>query len=544
MYLARAIVLLVLAAPIQARMLSPSHVAAFVKVWGYLKYFHPDVTQGRVNWDSAFTANIALAEDSATFPLAIEHLLISAGGPKTYGLAPTPHSGLQRLADLTWIDDSSMFTPKMREILHTIYSDSVPNETRYVGHFGAGNASFTREDSTELNPYPDEPHRLLALARYWNAIEYFYPYIDILPGWADTLLAYIPVIADARDAGDYQLGMLRLCCSIHDTHSSTSGLAMQYVLGSYYAPLPLTHIGKKLVFRNPRTVIDVPFKPGDGVQTIGGQSVGTIIEHWASLTPHSNDASMMRNIAREVTIRPNADSVEVIYDAADGQLHRAMIPPMRQADMRMMKPIDTAATAWSTIDGGIGYINMAKLTSQDVVKVMTLFANKHAIIFDLRNYPNWTVWGLAYQLRAMIPWARFRAPAPGCPGSYVIQRPEREEPDRGRGIFPGYAYRGRIIVMVNDDTQSQAEYTAMMLRSIPGSIIVGSQTSGADGNISSLPLPGGIQTYFSGLGVFYPDGTPTQRIGIAPDVVVEPTIAGLRAGRDEVLDKAIELAKQ
>ena len=43
----------------------------------------------------------------------------------------------------------------------------------------------------------------------------------------------------------------------------------------------------------------------------------------------------------------------------------------------------------------------------------------------------------------------------------------------------------------------------------------------------------------SGIGVFYPDETPTQRIGIVPDVVVTPTIDGIREGRDEVLEAAL-----
>ena len=43
----------------------------------------------------------------------------------------------------------------------------------------------------------------------------------------------------------------------------------------------------------------------------------------------------------------------------------------------------------------------------------------------------------------------------------------------------------------------------------------------------------------SGLGVFYPDHRPTQRVGIVPDVVVRPTIEGIAAGRDEVLEAAV-----
>ena len=43
----------------------------------------------------------------------------------------------------------------------------------------------------------------------------------------------------------------------------------------------------------------------------------------------------------------------------------------------------------------------------------------------------------------------------------------------------------------------------------------------------------------SGIGVFYPDKRPTQRVGIIPDKEVKPTIAGVKAGRDEILEAAV-----
>jgi hypothetical protein len=36
--------------------------------------------------------------------------------------------------------------------------------------------------------------------------------------------------------------------------------------------------------------------------------------------------------------------------------------------------------------------------------------------------------------------------------------------------------------------------------------------------------------------------SPTQRIGIQPDLEVRPTIAGIRDGRDEVLEAAVSRA--
>ena len=79
------------------------------------------------------------------------------------------------------------------------------------------------------------------------------------------------------------------------------------------------------------------------------------------------------------------------------------------------------------------------------------------------------------------------------------------------------------------------------MRASKKTTVIGSTTAGADGNVSRIDLPGGMRTMISGIGVYYPDGTETQRVGIVPDVVVQPTIEGIKNGRDEVLEKAIQI---
>ena len=80
-----------------------------------------------------------------------------------------------------------------------------------------------------------------------------------------------------------------------------------------------------------------------------------------------------------------------------------------------------------------------------------------------------------------------------------------------------------------------------MFRAGQNTVILGSQTSGADGRVSDIFLPGGIKTWISGFGVYYPDGGQTQRVGIVPDIEVKPTVKGFVEGRDELLEKAIEV---
>ncbi|MBK7411529.1 MAG: hypothetical protein IPI29_03135 [Ignavibacteria bacterium] len=98
--------------------------------------------------------------------------------------------------------------------------------------------------------------------------------------------------------------------------------------------------------------------------------------------------------------------------------------------------------------------------------------------------------------------------------------------------------------MVDENTQSSLEYTAMILASAPGAVVIGSQTAGADGNIKRLQLPGNGILTFTGIAVFYPDGGVTQRTGLRIAKVVNVTRKSLTSDQtDEVLDEAMRLVR-
>ena len=162
-------------------------------------------------------------------------------------------------------------------------------------------------------------------------------------------------------------------------------------------------------------------------------------------------------------------------------------------------------------------------------------AGTKGLIIDIRNYPSdFVVFALGSHLvdRA-TEFARFTAGDPANPGaSYWRGKPLLLIPAAPR-------YTGKVVILVDESSVSQAEYTAMAFRASPNAIVVGSTTAGADGNVSPIPLPGGLRSAISGIGVFYPDKRPTQRIGIAADIEARPTIQGIRSGRDEVLEAAL-----
>jgi len=182
---------------------------------------------------------------------------------------------------------------------------------------------------------------------------------------------------------------------------------------------------------------------------------------------------------------------------------------------------------------------MGTLKNQVLDDVMAGIMGTKGLIIDLRCYPgDFLVNALGgYLVSSATPFVRFSIGNIKSPGLFTIS----DAATIGGWSLNQKFYKGKVVVLINENTQSQAEYTAMALKASPNTTIIGSTTAGADGDISSFNLPGGIYTAISGIGVYYPDGRKTQRIGIVPDIEVKPTIKGIKEGRDELLEKAIEL---
>ena len=94
-------------------------------------------------------------------------------------------------------------------------------------------------------------------------------------------------------------------------------------------------------------------------------------------------------------------------------------------------------------------------------------------------------------------------------------------------------------MLIDERTISQAEHTALFVEAAAPVTFIGSRSSGTDGDVTSTYLPGNIRVRFTGQEVRRSDGRQLQRVGIEPDIAVAPTLLGLRAGRDEVLERAL-----
>jgi C-terminal processing protease CtpA/Prc len=276
-------------------------------------------------------------------------------------------------------------------------------------------------------------------------------------------------------------------------------------------------------------VSDFEIRPGDVVVAIDGQPVDSLIDAWLPVYAASNRITQLRDIANFMgrgQCGPGRLTVERGGERHDIALAREPGPPPTGARDR---PGDT----FQLLSKDVAYLKLSSVKTLEVAEYLRRAKGTRGLVIDIRNYPSaFMVFALGDHLvRQPTPFVRFTVGQLANPGTFVMADPLRLQPESP-------TYRGKVVVLVDASTESSAEYTAMAFRAA-GAVVVGSTTAGADGDMSHIRLPGDMDSRFSGIGVFYPDGTPTQRVGIVPDIVVRPTIAGIRAGRDEVLETAI-----
>ncbi len=154
----------------------------------------------------------------------------------------------------------------------------------------------------------------------------------------------------------------------------------------------------------------------------------------------------------------------------------------------MLKPETFFTPSHTVLYTGIGL-----LTISAGIGGVVLLENKKGIVVDLRCYPSdFIVFSMGNLLMPQpTAFVKFKNHNQKELDGFYMSDPLEVGID-----FPDY-YKGKIAILVNEETQSQAEYTAMAFQVAPKARVFGSQTAGADGNVSEIILPGGFKTYMT-----------------------------------------------
>ena len=393
--------------------------------------------------------------------------------------------------------------------------------------------------SYEEMDFPSVEFRILAAVRLWNVIQHFYPYKRLLDhDWNQVLEEILPEFIEAASAREYALAVSHLAVKIQDSHAYVAGPAYtDLVVGAGYPPIRVRLIeGTPVVtgFRDPEAVEASGIKIGDVVVQVDGEAVADVWTRTGQYFSASTPQSHADKISLSLLNGPIGSEVTLLLRGKDGQSKEARLE-RRFEDYTTLYHFERGTEVYRLVDDKTGYVDLDRLTWDLLEPMYELLGDTDALIFDMRGYPHGVIWALAPLLTdSPKVAARFRTPMPGhrspAPSSETFEQTfEPEEP----------RYVGRIVMLMDERTMSQAEHTGLYLKAATNTVFVGTHTAGANGEITSTQLPGGLTVGFTGQEVVYPDGSQLQRFGLTPDIEVKPTIRGIQDGRDEVLEAAL-----
>jgi carboxyl-terminal processing protease len=514
-------------------------LAATAKVWGFLKYYHPHVAKGKFDWDQQLlkilppVAKADTKEALSEIYLAWIDFLGNIDICKKCQVSPdTAH--FNKNFDLSWFDNKRVFTQALSEKLRFIEQNRFQGKHHYVtsGRRGAS-LRLTNEKSYEDFDWTNRALRLLSLFRYWNVMEYFYPHkYQIDMQWDEVLWEMLPKFSSPDSELAFHLAMLELVVKIDDSH------------GYFSTPLLHDHFGMKQIpadFRimEDQLVITTIYEPvsgaindlkaGEVISKVEGVAVAEILKEKLKYINGANGNAKLKHAFGKI-LHGATDSVTVeISSGEETEVRKLARYPFEQLRYNAHpKP-------WELLQNNMGYIHLGLIEEKELPKALTSMGNANALILDLRNYPKEYYGGIFSNFLGARNTVVTKQVKPDLkyPGKYTLS-------DQQKIPKKTTKFKGEVVLLVNEYTQSRAEYTAMWIQNGYQVTTIGSQTAGAAGLMIHQEFVGGYRAYFTSGGIFYPDMTPLQRQGVKIDIEIKPTIQGIRDGKDEVFEKAIE----
>ncbi len=524
------------------------NLALLGRVWGFLKYHHPTVTDGGIHWDFELFRVLPRVMAAADHSEMLEVLTawIDALGPipPCDPCAEEP-VGPAQAAAMDWIRDTDQLGDQLSTRLQATHAARpADGEQFWVGLMpNVGNPDFSREPGYANVPVEDTGYRLLTLYRFWNIIEYWCPNRDVIgEDWPQVMSEFVPLVVSTSDVDSFYRLLLRLVARLNDTHTQLYGAyAMRPPGMQGQLPVVTRWVEDQVVvagwadeFFGRATGLRV----GDVILAVDGRPVPELMTEWAPYYSASNEPQRQMNLAKAVARGPvGSCRLQVLREGEEVEL---------SAERMAYGKIDQMVGRWHTLEGpgyrmlmpDVAYMALNYMKRDSVTTwIEDALANgATGLVIDCRAYPgDFPIFQLGGHLvKEPTRFVTFTRADPANPGAFMWKEYTSLHP-----VAPHFP--GKVVVLVDEVSMSSAEYHALAFRAAPQALVMGSTTSGADGNVSRFALPGGLTTVISGIGVFDDERQPTQRVGIVPDEVVLPTIAGIRDGRDEVLEAAVEV---
>src|SRR5215813_683838 len=578
--------------PESARPLSESglrNVIAFARLLGYVRHFHPSDQAAAANWDQLAIEGmrrieacegperVAATLEAYFHPVAPTVQVFPTGREPAAPAGLTPPAGATDLKLLSWRHVGAGQVAQPRSDGQVVYHServstsagsrapigSQPDQV-FTADLGAGltarvplklyaDASGTLPHRAPPVPMlasllrpagqedqasgDDRATRLAAVALAWNVFQNFYPYFDVVDtDWPRELERALTTAATDADARAFRDTLLRMVAALHDGHGRVFN-------SKVYAPthaLPLAWVivdDKLVITRVTGEAADGGLKPGDVVLAMNSEPTEQVLSREGALI--SSATPQWTRYLLPLYIRVGSAGSEVrLKVQSQGAAPREVV--LSRSVKATDAPAEPRPPTVAELEPGIMYFDIGRATEDDVEPALPKLAEAKAVIFDLRGYPSTNDY-LLYLSDQRLQGPIFQIP--------IVTRPDRlgpaEHDDPGRWDLPPQEprFKGRIIFMTDGRAVSWAESVMITVEAYRLADIVGATTAGTNGDINPFVVPGGYTLWWTGLRVLKHDGSRHHGVGVRPTHPVNRTIKGIAEGRDEILDKALELAR-
>jgi len=365
----------------------------------------------------------------------------------------------------------------------------------------------------------------------WNILQHFYPYWDVVDtDWPKELeVALRSAATDAEEAAFYRT-MNRLIAALQDGHGTLSGPG-----APIEAPLPV-----KVEWIENQVVVtgftaDVKdLHRGDVLERIDGVAATEVFQGLESQVSAATP-QRRKQVAYRFGWGPANRPVVLEARGSDGEVRTVTVArsekavafdPERPPELHEIKP-------------GVFYVDLTRLSHEDFEAALPKLAKASGLVFDVRGYPAGSPKWLTHLSRKPLQSAHWNIPKQHRPDWTDVEwmeshwdMPPAEPQLTTHRVF-----------LIDGSAISYSESVLGIVEAYRLGELVGEATAGTNGNVRPVDLPLGYRMVFTGMRVLKHDGSRHHGVGILPTVPVAKTLQGVRAGRDEQLERALNLLK-
>lgn len=404
--------------------------------------------------------------------------------------------------------------------------------------------------------------KVWGLMQVWGTVKYNFAFFDRVPDldWDAAVRDSIPHVLAAEGRDEYHRRLNEVVALLHDGHTFVVPPTLRSG-DEDSPPVEFQVVEDRIILVRTGDTEEVRaqgIQPGMELISVGdGVPAREFLQQnalrvYAGSTRQGGEAFGMFLFLRG----PKGSTVDLILADAGGATRRVSLTRSclnRDGTRFQLRVFDVPPLLESkTVGNGIAYLRIATFTDEQVVDA----ANAALDALDL------------HRLRGMIIDVRYNIGGDDQNAypivSRLVERPVTGSTWRTREYRPAFAswgkaetwyqgdtvkiepssrprYAGPLVVLTGPNTLSAAEDFVVPLDYAGRALLVGEPTAGSTGNPVNVSLPGEAILRVCSKRDTYPDGREFVGRGIEPDIMVHPTVAGVRATRDEALEKAIEV---